>query len=139
MTENEDINQYSREELLEVRDEINKILTKSDIIQKPFADYKDFDECVSQNKDKDDPEAYCGSIKNKIEKDIDSWEVLTKLYEGNLLDSKKVLKDYLIKAANCPDVTKLFQKLLDEWKVGGKGNASEIEKIINICKKEGGK
>ena len=34
----------------------------------PFAGYKDFDECVSQNQDKDDPEAYCGAIKHKTEK-----------------------------------------------------------------------
>jgi hypothetical protein len=33
----------------------------------PFAGYKDFDECVKKNQDKDNPEAYCGSIKHKIE------------------------------------------------------------------------
>jgi hypothetical protein len=33
----------------------------------PFADYKDFAECVRKNSDKGDPEAYCASIKNKVE------------------------------------------------------------------------
>ena len=33
----------------------------------PFADYKDFEDCVSKNSDKDDPEAYCGYIKHKVE------------------------------------------------------------------------
>lgn len=33
----------------------------------PFADYKDWDDCISKNKDKDNPEAYCGYIKNKVE------------------------------------------------------------------------
>jgi len=33
----------------------------------PFASYKDFADCVAKNKDKDDPEAYCGSIKAKVE------------------------------------------------------------------------
>lgn len=33
----------------------------------PFAGYDDFDDCVSKNRDKDDPEAYCGSIKSKTE------------------------------------------------------------------------
>lgn len=33
----------------------------------PFAGYKDFADCVAKNKDKGDPEAYCGSIKNKTE------------------------------------------------------------------------
>jgi hypothetical protein len=33
----------------------------------PFAGYKDFAACVAANQDKDDPEAYCGSIKHKVE------------------------------------------------------------------------
>ena len=35
---------------------------KIEDLQKPFADYKDFADCVSQNQSKDDPEAYCASI-----------------------------------------------------------------------------
>jgi len=37
----------------------------------PFADYKDFDACVAANKDKDDPEAYCASIKREVEGDTE--------------------------------------------------------------------
>ena len=33
----------------------------------PFAGYQDFDACVDANRDKDDPDAYCGSIKHKVE------------------------------------------------------------------------
>lgn len=33
----------------------------------PFAGYKDFADCVAKNKDKDNPEAYCGYIKHKVE------------------------------------------------------------------------
>lgn len=33
----------------------------------PFAGYEDFAACVRANQDKDDPEAYCGSIKHKVE------------------------------------------------------------------------
>jgi hypothetical protein len=33
----------------------------------PFADYSDFEDCVSKNSDKDDPNAYCGYIKHKVE------------------------------------------------------------------------
>lgn len=33
----------------------------------PFAGYKDFDACVRANQDKDDPNAYCGSIQNQVE------------------------------------------------------------------------
>lgn len=34
----------------------------------PFAGYKDFAECVEKNKDKKDPEAYCGEIQKRVEK-----------------------------------------------------------------------
>ena len=33
----------------------------------PFAGYKNFADCVRKNKDKSDPEAYCGYIKHKVE------------------------------------------------------------------------
>ncbi len=33
----------------------------------PFADYKDFKDCVAKNKDKDSPDAYCGYIKHQVE------------------------------------------------------------------------
>ena len=32
----------------------------------PFADYKDHDDCVSKNKDKADPDAYCATIERKV-------------------------------------------------------------------------
>jgi len=33
----------------------------------PFAGYTDFADCVAKNSDKDNPEAYCGSIKHQVE------------------------------------------------------------------------
>ena len=36
-------------------------------VTEPMGDYKDFDSCVAKNQDKEDPEAYCGSIKKKTE------------------------------------------------------------------------
>ena len=42
------------------------LLSKEDI-KKPFADYKDFDDCVSKNQDKDDPKAFCAAVKMKVE------------------------------------------------------------------------
>lgn len=35
----------------------------------PFAGYADFDECVAQNGDKDDPEAYCAALQREVEKE----------------------------------------------------------------------
>lgn len=34
----------------------------------PFAGYKNFDDCVARNQDKDDPKAYCAAIMHKVEK-----------------------------------------------------------------------
>lgn len=36
-------------------------------LNKPFAGYKDFAACVSSNKDKGDPEAYCATIMRQVE------------------------------------------------------------------------
>jgi len=35
--------------------------------EEPFADYKSFEDCVAQNQDKDNPQAYCSLIKKKSE------------------------------------------------------------------------
>lgn len=40
----------------------------------PFAGYEDFEECVKKNQDKKNPEAYCGSIKHKVEDELMSVE-----------------------------------------------------------------
>lgn len=32
----------------------------------PYGEYKSFDHCVNKNKDKEDPEAYCATIKRMI-------------------------------------------------------------------------
>lgn len=46
-------------------------ITKEDV-QKPFAGYKDFEDCVSQNKDKNDPQAYCATIMREVEDKTDT-------------------------------------------------------------------
>ena len=33
----------------------------------PFSTYSSFSDCVQQNSDKDDPEAYCASVKRATE------------------------------------------------------------------------
>lgn len=48
----------------------------------PFAGYKDFADCVSQNKDKKDPEGYCSVIMRQVEKA--EWDTAT---INNLPDS----------------------------------------------------
>lgn len=49
----------------------------------PFAGYQDWDECIAKNKDKGNPEAYCGKIKHQVEdkKDIIPPECLVKAYK----------------------------------------------------------
>lgn len=42
----------------------------------PFADYDDFDDCVAQNQDKDDPDAYCAAIKRDVAGEAETDEFL---------------------------------------------------------------
>ena len=49
-------------------------LVKKEEVQKPFAGFKDFDACVLANKDKDDPAAFCGYLKSKVEKIDEEFE-----------------------------------------------------------------
>jgi len=42
--------------------------------KRPFAGYADFDDCVSKNQDKKNPEAYCGAIQAQAEKGLEDDE-----------------------------------------------------------------
>jgi len=49
---------------------------KMHIAGDPFGEYKNFAECVAKNQDKEDPEAYCGSIKAKVEEKKDVFKTV---------------------------------------------------------------
>lgn len=59
----------------------------------PFADYDDFDDCVEENGDKGDPEAYCAAIERSVKgelspgRDVSRREVIRAIdgHEGELL------------------------------------------------------
>ena len=46
---------------------LNVIGKAQELINKPFAGYKNFDDCVSKNKNKDNPDAYCAVIMRQVE------------------------------------------------------------------------
>ena len=52
----------------------------------PFGDYKDWDDCISKNKDKDNPEKYCGYIKHKIEDNV--IQPYKKIYEDDMSEAE---------------------------------------------------
>lgn len=101
---------YTKEELILAKEEISKMLGEAQ-----QEDIKKFD--VDDEK---------------------SWNIITKLHEMGIFDSKEILKEIIQKQATCSDVTELFNKLLYDYSVKGNGDTSSIEKIINSCKKEGG-
>lgn len=62
----------------------------------PFGEYENFDDCVSKNSDKGDPNAYCGYIQNKVEEALkrkEASEAIKKATENlndpNLMTPKK--------------------------------------------------
>jgi hypothetical protein len=54
----------------------------------PFANYKNWEDCTSQNKNKKSPEAYCGAIKAKVEKaEMPLYDEFMKQY-GDQIEKK---------------------------------------------------
>ena len=53
----------------------------------PFGKYDSFDDCVSKNSDKDDPDAYCATIKRQVE---------GKSIGGFLKSAMKAIEDFII-------------------------------------------
>lgn len=61
-------------ELADLQGNINLAVDVKDedkVFNLPFAEYADFADCVEKNGDKDDPKAFCGWLKNKIEGSAD--------------------------------------------------------------------
>lgn len=63
-----------REKWFPDRESLDGDASEEDKSKEPFAGYKDFDECVADNQDKKDPEAYCAVIKRKVEDTPDDVE-----------------------------------------------------------------
>ncbi len=47
----------------------------------PFADYKDMDDCIAKNQDKEDPAAYCATIKRATETVVETIELTNEEYK----------------------------------------------------------
>jgi len=89
----------------------------------PMGEYKNFDDCVQKNRDKTDPKAFCGWLKNKIEGAdelvlfyLHNSSILSKLYEfepTKQLSSDGVMrlltKQYAQSVLNNPSVLKKDQ------------------------------
>lgn len=59
--------QIIEKQMHEEATQIIRQLASPRTVSEPFADYKDFDDCVSKNRDKEDPNAYCAAIKKQTE------------------------------------------------------------------------
>ena len=60
----------------------------------PFGGYENFDQCVSKNQDKDDPEAYCASIMRKVE-EKDKLDVRESISMEKVEELKSQVNDVL--------------------------------------------
>jgi len=89
----------------------------------PFAGYTDFADCVAKNKDKDNPEAYCGSIKHEVEGEtyfknkvteflIGMGEAFT-IHEGSL---KTVYEDLCKRIGGLPKDDTSWKEAIEGWK-----------------------
>lgn len=119
MNENVEKQQESREPEESVRKTEKELENEKSIESKPFAGYADFDACVRDNQDKDNPEAYCAALHKKVTGKWPSEKAITEnspliLKEGERLDYTK-LKQAII-AALKENEKKIIEKLKEEAK-----------------------
>ncbi|GEM_PF-3214049 len=69
-------------------------------IGEPIGPYSDFDDCVAKNGDKDDPHAYCGFIKSKIEMEKGRGGENRKISSSAVLAEASRIKPSLVEG-NC--------------------------------------
>ena len=85
----------------------------------PFADYADFGACTAANQDKDDPDAYCASIKQSAESEpVDAKEKH---------DKKKKKKSYEMDKLVLPTVEKVILKPLEKMNPTNQNIVIEVD------------
>ena len=81
------------------------LLSKEDI-KKPFADYKDFDDCVSKNQDKDDPKAFCAAVKMKVEDNKGLTKKDSSLLQSSDKSNKYIKRNDVNKSMEADEIKK---------------------------------
>lgn len=89
----------------------------------PFGEYESFDDCVAKNQDKDDPEAYCATIKRLIEGGDKPRKIS---FDTTSLDNKILVDDddYLVMPAVI--ASEIVHQYEDGWAYKP---ADELEKM----------
>ena len=92
----------------------------------PFGEYENFEDCVKKNQDKDDPEAYCATIKREIEGDHQrkiGFDITT-------LDDKILVDDddYLVMPAVI--ASEIVHQYKDGWAYKP---ADELERMAKVA------
>ena len=102
---------------------------QKDIETKPFAGYSNFADCVKKNQSKKDPEAYCASIKRKVEGKAMGEDNPLIPKEGEQMDEDKLKRviTYLLKQ----NEKKLISLLERE---GGEDQLINIKDVNDVIK-----
>ncbi len=91
---------------------------------KPFGEYDTFEQCVRQNSDKNDPEAYCAQVHKEITGEWPSEKAKKKDFKALTPENPLALRENEV-----PDEDKLMKALKYLLKINEK-------KIIKACEKE---
>lgn len=109
--------------------DIEPVWSEDKIESKPFAGYSNFDDCVSKNRDKQDPKAYCATIMRQVEGKGDGEE-FTRPTTDEMNSSQKELKKRLI--AMMKEKEKKVMELME--KEAGKPKLQEIKAFDEFFK-----
>lgn len=97
----------------------------------PFANYDDFEACVRAHSDKDDPEAYCATIKRQVEGQAEEFDDLDL---GRLLQAADAHPEEML--AEILQAAIVEQELPDECRSCGAPSRMEGSMVCADCADE---
>ena len=105
------------------------------MVEIPFGEYENFEDCVAKNQDKADPEAYCATIKRQIEGDKPRKIGFDKQdykigFDKIALDSKIVFEDDKILTMSATIASEIVHEYEDGWAYKP---ADELEKMATTA------
>jgi hypothetical protein len=107
-------------------------------IGEPIGPYSDFDDCVAKNSDKDDPYAYCGFIKSKIEMEKEGGGENRKISSSAVLAEASRIKPSLTEGnSSLPRIFETPEQIQEVTSAKSFSWYPDLSKLKHIAKQSG--
>lgn len=99
----------------------------------PFGEFKDFEDCVRSNQDKQSPEGYCAELHKKI-----TGEYPSAAAKGSAEEVFNLIDKYLLENPEADVSLKAIESIIDKWKSWAGGHPGDFSTCVETLSNKPG-